>query len=75
MNNLLDFAGLLLYYIVLPLLLPVQALLYALAGLWFVFIFVHRSIVALPQLFGWLRTAAAKVQVPVLRRKLVKVHA
>jgi hypothetical protein len=75
MNNLLDFAGLLLYYIVLPLLLPVQALMYALAGLWFVFIYFHRMVMELPQLFGWLRTTAGKVHVPALRRKLVKVHA
>lgn len=75
MNNLLDFAGLLLYYIVLPLLLPVQALLYALGGVWFLFIFFHRMVVSVPQLFGWLRAATGKMQVSSFRRKLVKVHA
>ncbi len=75
MNNLLDFAGLLLYYVVLPLLLPVQALLYILAGLWFTCIFFHRMVMELPQLAGWLRTAIGRIQAPVLRRKLVKVHA
>jgi hypothetical protein len=74
MNNLLDFAGLLLYYIVLPLLLPVQALLYIVAGLWFLFVFFHRMVIELPQLFGWLRATAGKMQVPSFRRKLVKVH-
>lgn len=75
MNNLLDFAGLLLYYMILPLLLPVQALLYALGGVWFACIFIHRMVQALPHLLGGLRASASKLHLPAWRRKLVKLPA
>lgn len=79
MNNLLDFAGLLLYYAILPLLLPVQALLYVLGGIWFTCVFGHRLLMEIPHLFGLLSTAtrnvAAKAQVHAMRKKLVKVPA
>lgn len=75
MNNLLDFAGLLLYYIVLPFLLPIQALLYGFAGLWFAFAYGHRVLLEIPKLWSWLRQGVHKMHMPAWRRKLVKVHA
>lgn len=79
MNNLLDFAGLLLYYVVLPLLLPVQALLYALAGVWFTLIFCHRLLAELLRAFWQLRvntrSVAGKVYLLSWRKKLLKVPA
>lgn len=79
MNNLLDFAGLLLYYAVLPILVPVQALLYALGALYLGIVFCHRLALQVPALFGWLRHAGnhthGRIQVLAWRKKLVKVPA
>ncbi|OLY90930.1 hypothetical protein SAMN05444008_11713 [Cnuella takakiae] len=79
MNNLLDFAGLLLYVAVLPILIPMQALLYALGGIYLALVFFHRMVLHVPQLFGWLRHASrhthGPIQVLAWRKKLAKVHA
>lgn len=79
MNNLLDFAGLLLYYAVLPILVPLQALVYALGVIYFCFLFCHRLALQVPYLFGWLRHASrhthGRIQVLAWRKKLAKVHA
>lgn len=79
MNNLLDFAGLLLYYAVLPVLVPLQALVYALGAVYLGFIFCHRLALQVPYLFGWLRHASrhtrSRIQVLAFRKKLAKVSA
>lgn len=79
MNNLLDFAGLLLYYAVMPLLLPVQAFLYLVAAVWFTALFCHRMLLTVPRWWGWLRhnspVGQGRLHHPAWRKRLVKVHA
>lgn len=42
MNALLDFAGVVLYYIFMPFLMPLQLLLYVMLGLWLAMVFINK---------------------------------
>ncbi len=79
MNNLLDFAGLLLYYLFLPIIIPVQVILYVLAGFWFACVFCNRMLLSIPHFMVRMRHAgnnfAGRIYAPIWRKKLLKVPA
>lgn len=77
MNALLDFAGVILYYVFMPFLMPLQLLLYVLFGVWLSIIFVNRLLLQTIQFVKHLQPS--HVWMPVRRlagfgaKKLVRV--